>query len=62
MSYHNKCKVKILVGKHQGRTVKAEKAKNMNTEVWDKDPEPIYVTNTEDEYQFTPREVEVIEK
>lgn len=62
MSYQNKVKVKILTGRHQGKVVKAEKAKNMNTEVWDKDPEPIYITNTEGEYQFTPREVEVVER
>jgi hypothetical protein len=64
MGYHNKCKVKIHVGKHKGKIVKAEKAKNMNMplDAWDMDPEPIYVTNTEDEYQFTPREVEVVEK
>lgn len=62
MAYHNKVKVKILVGRHQGRVVKAEKAKNMNTEVWDHDPEPIYITNTEGEYQFSPREVEVMER
>jgi hypothetical protein len=34
----------------------------MNTEVWDHDPEPIYITNTEGEYQFSPREVEVVER
>jgi uncharacterized membrane protein len=62
MAYHNKVKVKILTGRHQGKVVKAEKAKNMNTEVWDHDPEPIYITNTEGEYQFSPREVEVLER
>lgn len=60
MSYHNKVRVKILVGKHAGKKVKAVKAKNMNTEVWDHDPEPVYVTNTEDEYQYGPSEVDVI--
>ncbi len=62
MAYHNKVKVKILTGRYQGKIVKAEKAKNMNTEVWDHDPEPIYITNTEGEYQFSPREVEVVER
>lgn len=61
MGYGHKCKVRILVGKHEGRVVDAEKAKNMNTEVWDHDPEPIYVTDTEDEYLYSPREVQEVD-
>ena len=62
MSYHSKVEIKILVGKHAGKTEKAVKAKNMNTEnglPYD-DPDPVYITRTEDEYQYGPSEVEVL--
>ena len=67
MSYHNKVRVKILVGKNAGKKTKAVKAKNMNTEnghAYD-DPDPVYITkklNQEGEhvYQYGPDEVEVI--
>jgi hypothetical protein len=57
MAYYNKVKVKILVGKNAGEVAKATREKNFNTMNLD----PIYVTDTEDEYLYSEHEVKVLD-
>jgi hypothetical protein len=56
MSYHNKVKVRILVGVNEGQVANATKEKNFNTMNLD----PIYVTDTEDEYLYSEHQVKVL--